>query len=1050
MSDFALQQCIMMHRIGLVLLSFLVVCCSTFAQPINVQGITDRTPYTGSASFSVPTLSGFSYQIRLDGRLVPADVTNVVTQAEYHELVIIRQHLATQALSNRVVRFLVRALDRGTTEDGLQPWVPYPTINSSAAELAGSHLEIMTPAAFPVGMEIPVIAWIRNAQDTVVRGNGLLTSSGHPSIPLRRGVGSGFLAANNPSGPLQYTGQLPGIQSTKTINVEAGTVWTSVSGTLSGDTVWGADARIAVTGHITIPAGSTLRILDGAIVRLNAGVNIISPGRIGIEGTAARPVVFTPVTRAQPWGGFFITNTTSQLDATAAIFASAGAAQSGFPGHRPEQPLFMLDNRVRVALTNCAAIYLAGQFHHSFDRGQPYATMTVVDSLIQRCTTAGEFNGCSLTLHRSALIEVPYEDPFYCADPDCDHDGFYLNAGIHELRDSLIGWLKDDSADAGSGGGPSTVTVSNCWIEGSFHEGLAWSGGNRTTRTFDTVLINNGQGIECGWSEGNNSPLVFGTRLLSLANSIGARFGDNYDTIGSGLNGFLTVTNSILLHNYRDAWGVTFRNDANGWFYRTNQMLIQNNFITVPNPHHPSNQLWQPAQDGPRLAAFMTTPANAAVGVSIATWSNQIPMALIFNGVPVRLSSFTTNPVSVDYAFESSGSPLATGTLTFTPGETVKRFFPSGFDLQAYSLIQAVVRNPLGGDLTGVSNVTFQGSTPAPQIFPRVVGNQPDIARLGEGLPLALTAPSAQSVSVNYQYETADGPLGNGSVVFQPGETLAWTVAPGVNPLEFNLVRLTLSDPSAAVLLNPTSIYYVKTDAAPVPASATFIPRGGRWKYLDTGVDPGVGWRTSGFNDVLWPSGFAQLGFGESDQMTIIADNNQITTYFRILFNVENPLTFTNLSMWMLRDDAGVVWLNGTEAYRSPNLPAPPAVISHSTLTLAPNGENTIDMATLSRNFLISGNNLAAVEIHQQAPDSSDVSFDFELIGNPVPSAAPPQNIYWGDFAGQLTLAWSDPAFILQRATDVAGPWTNIVTRSPFVVIPDPGVAQTFFRLRKP
>ena len=34
---------------------------------------------------------------------------------------------------------------------------------------------------------------------------------------------------------------------------------------------------------------------------------------------------------------------------------------------------------------------------------------------------------------------------------------------------------------------------------------------------------------------------------------------------------------------------------------------------------------------------------------------------------------------------------------------------------------------------------------------------------------------------------------------------------------------------------------------------------------------------------------------------------------------------------------------------------------------------------------LMTGNNVLAVEVHQSATTSSDVSFDFELIGNPSP-----------------------------------------------------------------
>ncbi len=990
---------------------------------IPVNGIADQGIYTASVSFSVPTSAGHSYLVLLDEKPVLAGFTNQVTQADYHELLVTRTNMTTLEVTNRLIRFIVRASDRGDTETGLPPWVPYPSIPSSTAELAGAHIDLIAPDTFPQGLEIPIVAWVRNAQNGVVRANGQLAATGHPSITMRRGVGSGLLAANNPAGALTYAAQLAGVQATKGILIEASTTWTSVSGTLAGNTVWGEDSRIAVTGSITIPAGSTLTIHEGSVVRLNSGVNITNLGRISIEGLASRPVVFTPVTRAQPWGGFFLTAATSQFDAVGAIFVAPCAQQSGYPGHRGEQPLLYIDNRARAAMTNCAAIYLAGQFQHSIDRGTPYATVTVVDSLIQRCTTAGEFNGCSLTFLNSALLEIPNEDQFYCANPDCDHDGFYLNAGIHEIRDSLVGWLKDDCFDAGSGGGPSSVVVSNCWVEGAFHEGLAWSGGGRVTRTYDSVLINNGQGIECGWSSGANSPVVYGTRLLSLANAVGARYGDNYTgTSGLGLkNGTLIVTNSFLLHNLRDVFGRAWDDT---WNWRVNNMDVRDNLLTAPNSFHPGNTAWNPAADAWKLASFMTTPPGAAVGVGIATWGSQLSMAELFQGVPVRLSSFTTNTVSVSYTFGNGALALGSGTLTFAPGETVKRIFPSGFDVSASNPLKLILGGAVGGELTGLTEVAFQGNVPAAQVSIRAIGSQIDLARVVEGVPVGLNTPSALSVSIDYEFATATATLAGGTLTFAPGQTLAWAPAPGVNPQDHEFLQFALSNPTNAQLVNPSVAYLVKTAVAPLPPSVTLIPRGAVWRYRDVASAAPAGWQAPGFDDDTWPAGPAQLGFSngeENDEATLIADNDQITSYFRHTVSAADPPTFASLSLWMLRDDGGVVYLNGTEIFRSPNLPAPPAAISYTTTTGSPNGENTIDTATTNRNALRAGANVLAVEIHQQSATSSDVSFNFELIGNPVPPPPPPQEIYLATFGNQLTLGWGDPSFSCSGQDKVTG-----------------------------
>src|SRR6185503_11905090 len=71
---------------------------------------------------------------------------------------------------------------------------------------------------------------------------------------------------------------------------------------------------------------------------------------------------------------------------------------------------------------------------------------------------------------------------------------------------------------------------------------------------------------------------------------------------------------------------------------------------------------------------------------------------------------------------------------------------------------------------------------------------------------------------------------------------------------------------------------------------------------------------------------------------------------------------------------------NGLEIFRSPTLPAGPIAFN----TLASGlGENDIDVATVNVGLskLVDGTNVIAVEIHQQALNSSDISFDLELVG---------------------------------------------------------------------
>ncbi len=163
----------------------------------------------------------------------------------------------------------------------------------------------------------------------------------------------------------------------------------------------------------------------------------------------------------------------------------------------------------------------------------------------------------------------------------------------------------------------------------------------------------------------------------------------------------------------------------------------------------------------------------------------------------------------------------------------------------------------------------------------------------------------------------------------------------------------------------------------------TLVAFGSIWKYLDNGSDQGIAWRERTFNDLSWASGPAQLGYGDGDETTVVSfgtntQNRYITTYFRRAFVVTNATLCQALNLRLLRDDGGVVYLNGVEIFRSPNMPA--GTISYTNLATQ-TGENTIDNGTASPAWLQNGTNVIAVEIHQQAVTSSDISFDFELTG---------------------------------------------------------------------
>jgi len=173
--------------------------------------------------------------------------------------------------------------------------------------------------------------------------------------------------------------------------------------------------------------------------------------------------------------------------------------------------------------------------------------------------------------------------------------------------------------------------------------------------------------------------------------------------------------------------------------------------------------------------------------------------------------------------------------------------------------------------------------------------------------------------------------------------------------------------------------------AGTLPAT-TLVPAGAVWRYRDTGVAPPPYWKGVHYNDATWSAGPAQLGYGEGDEATVVSfgpdpNNKHITTWFRHSFTVANPGAFQRLELSVVRDDGCIVYLNGQEVFRS-NMPeGPPTATTRAPMTIFGADENVFITTWVDPALLRAGNNVLAVEVHQERPDSSDLSFDLSLTG---------------------------------------------------------------------
>jgi hypothetical protein len=162
---------------------------------------------------------------------------------------------------------------------------------------------------------------------------------------------------------------------------------------------------------------------------------------------------------------------------------------------------------------------------------------------------------------------------------------------------------------------------------------------------------------------------------------------------------------------------------------------------------------------------------------------------------------------------------------------------------------------------------------------------------------------------------------------------------------------------------------------------------------------------------------------------------------------------YSNALLRVLRDDGAVVYLNGTEIFRS-NMPnGAIAASTPANTAVAGSDEDRFFSTNVPVHLLMTGTNTLAVEIHQSEPTSSDLSFDLELVGaldRPLLEIEPKP--------AQVTVSWPFPSsgYRVELASSLTPlPWTPISASVTLtngrktLTIPSTG-ASRFFRLALP
>lgn len=157
----------------------------------------------------------------------------------------------------------------------------------------------------------------------------------------------------------------------------------------------------------------------------------------------------------------------------------------------------------------------------------------------------------------------------------------------------------------------------------------------------------------------------------------------------------------------------------------------------------------------------------------------------------------------------------------------------------------------------------------------------------------------------------------------------------------------------------------------------TIIKSGDNCNYFIPSTDIGMTWPGNGFNDSNWKTGISGIGIGDNDDKTILSTGIS-SVYIRYTFSVKDLSQISCLLLDADYDDGFIAYLNGKEIARG-NIKDPVSwnmiltTTHEAKMYNGGNPERHIVKGAVNE-LLVEGQNILAVEVHNDTPTSSDLS----------------------------------------------------------------------------
>ncbi len=382
-----------------------------------------------------------------------------------------------------------------------------------------------------------------------------------------------------------------------------------------------------------------------------------------------------------------------------------------------------------------------------------------------------------------------------------------------------------------------------------------------------------------------------------------------------------------------------------------------------------------------------------------------------------------------------------------------------GSDSGAYDVI---VSNALGSVTSSVANVTVVADLTGPAFLSAIADTNLTTIILTFG-ELLHTANAQEILNYSVHLTSGGGSLDILSAVLVNGTNVVLTTTPRTANTGYTIDLGGVTDTAAAANpATPISRPVLCQVIVLAPDDTTL------WRYEASSNNlDGLGWELAGYNDSAWPQALA--GFTTSNALEVVtngfelrstnmlspATGGPITTYYRVPFNLPaSSLTNVMLQIIGVMDDGVVAYINGVEAGRLRVTNSSPVSFTNLASAGSPEAGEVhlpLDVLTLTNLAgLVTGNNMLAIELHQNSVTSSDSVLSVQVVASIQEFSVGGPTLSIVQSGNDKIVTWLPASGILQQNADISTP--NWVDVSPAPAVGGPhtnsGGGQLFFRVR--